>query len=774
MTLNKKIYLSLIGLLSLGFLVLLIFGITRSRSTTKTPSLTQKPPSTQQQEIDNQIKLEQAKIQELQQQDQTLKTQIDENVKTLTDIITKIKTLQTELTNNTQLPPNMKTQKQQQLTELKTQQQTQQTIVNNLIEQRKALNQNQKEKQEELEKLAQEKAQLQTQENLQQQIFQLNQALNYVEANQKRIEELKTQKEYQKNQTELKNFKDFQLFLTDQKLSFEKQKKNLTTQLNHLKENKPLPYTKKQVKFKDVYGMESEKEELEDLLTYFRTNQSLINFDQVRPKGYLLYGPPGTGKTFLIKALCGEANVHFINLIPSKFRQKYIGEGEKEVEKVWQEAENHDKTIIFIDEIEGLENRNDSNISSGGVNVINTLLDKLDGFNSSNKKIVLMGSTNNLHKIDTALRSRFSKEIYIGHLKDSEIEGYLKNIIVPYQISYHTFLALKDITQLCQGKNLSNRDLTTIIEEAYKKTAKWAQQNPQTHEVMLPSDLEEVLNLKLKTKPDHQQVKQRRVACENQYAQWREGILQYLYKPKDETKIECHYTFDGLNGINYYNRRYTQIQSELTNINQQLTKIRQENKIPQLEQELVTLNQTPDKYEQTIKDKNQEIIDIKNDLKTLPTQEESLRKELKLVENRRELQKEPSNLANYIREGYPFDRSNNRGFNYEKTSVNGFEFSSFDIKNESQLFVYVDLEKQFNEDSGGNCLILKYKGPKDLIEKDKDYYLGRAHISNSNFKLTNFHLHFNPVRKTLSLYEGKHNNDKAKEAENNKRTNDDW
>ncbi|GAK74369.1 ATP-binding protein, partial ['Chrysanthemum coronarium' phytoplasma] len=282
------------------------------------------------------------------------------------------------------------------------------------------------------------------------------------------------------NQTELKNFKDFQLFLTDQKFAFEKQKKNLTIQLNHLKENKPLPHTKKQVTFKDVYGMETEKEELEDLLTYFKTNQTLINFDQVRPKGYLLYGPPGTGKTFLIKALCGEANVHFINLIPAKFRQKYIGEGEKEVEKVWQEAEIHDKTIIFIDEIEGLENRNDSNISSGGVNVINTLLDKLDGFNSSNKKIVLMGATNNLHKIDTALRSRFSKEIYIGHLKDSEIEGYLKHIITPYQISYHTFLALKEITQLCQGKNLSNRDLTTIIEEAYKKTAKWSQQNPQT------------------------------------------------------------------------------------------------------------------------------------------------------------------------------------------------------------------------------------------------------------------------------------------------------
>ncbi|GAK74308.1 ATP-dependent Zn protease, partial ['Chrysanthemum coronarium' phytoplasma] len=114
--------------------------------------------------------------------------------------------------------------------------------------------------------------------------------------------------------------------------------------------------------------------------------------------------------------------------------------------------------------------------------------------------------------------------------------------------------------------------------------------------VMLPSDIEEVLNLKLKIKPDRQQVKKRREACENQYAQWRQGILQYLDKPKDETKIECQYTFDYLNGIGYYESQYYQNQKELNNINQQLTKIHKENKISQLEQELITLNQTPDKY----------------------------------------------------------------------------------------------------------------------------------------------------------------------------------
>ncbi|WAN63447.1 ATP-dependent Zn protease [Candidatus Phytoplasma rubi] len=148
--------------------------------------------------------------------------------------------------------------------------------------------------------------------------------------------------------------------------------------------------------------------------------------------------------------------------------------------------------------------------------------------------------------------------------------------------------------------------------------------------------------------------------------------------------------------------------------------------------------------------------------------------ELGNIKNRLENQKEPSNLANYIKDRYPFDRWNNRGLTYEETSINGFKFSRFDIGFYSYLENYVNLEKQFKEDSSGNCLILKYKGPKHLLDADKDYYLGCAWLENSEFNNENFHLHFNPVRKTLSLYQDKHNNDKVQEAEYNKRTSSDW
>ncbi|MDO8064044.1 hypothetical protein [Candidatus Phytoplasma bonamiae] len=68
---------------------------------------------------------------------------------------------------------------------------------------------------------------------------------------------------------------------------------------------------------------------------------------------------------------------------------------------------------------------------------------------------------------------------------------------------------------------------------------------------------------------------------------------------------------------------------------------------------------------------------------------------------------------------------------------------------------------------------MEYNGPKYLIEEDKDYYLGYAFVADSNSKLTNFYLHFNPVRQTLSLYQDKHHNNKVKEAEYLPKTNND-
>ncbi|MCX2955839.1 MAG: hypothetical protein N3723_02190, partial [Candidatus Phytoplasma australiense] len=128
-----------------------------------------------------------------------------------------------------------------------------------------------------------------------------------------------------------------------------------------------------------------------------------------------------------------------------------------------------------------------------------------------------------------------------------------------------------------------------------------------------------------------------------------------------------------------------------------------------------------------------------------------------------ETQKEPSNLVCYIKDRHPFDRWNKDG---TLVGFNAFENSHFDMKDDSHLHYYINFKKQQHKGPGGNYLILKYKGPKHFLDEDKDYYLGDAFVQDAKFELTDFHLHFNLKRKTLSLYKDKHNYNTVQEAEN--------
>ncbi|MFG6084701.1 MAG: AYWB SAP53-like protein [Candidatus Phytoplasma solani] len=242
-----------------------------------------------------------------------------------------------------------------------------------------------------------------------------------------------------------------------------------------------------------------------------------------------------------------------------------------------------------------------------------------------------------------------------------------------------------------------------------------------------------------------------------------ENIEEWYDDKQKCTMFKAKYTFDGLNGIGYYEQQKLKAE-QLFRERESLEKQAKEKNLQiYLNDKAIDVNRSPN---------NPELDNLSE--KIMKNHNELIKINQKLILYRLETQKEPSNLANYIKDRYPFDRWNSEGLTYEETSINEFEYSSFDMQDDSHLYSNINFENQFKENSSGNCLILKYKGPKHFLDDNKDYYLGRAHVSNSNFKLTNFNLHFNPVRKTLSLYQDKHNNDKAKEAEYNKRTSDDW
>ncbi|KAB8121733.1 MAG: ATP-dependent Zn protease [Candidatus Phytoplasma cynodontis] len=383
---------------------------------------------------------------------------------------------------------------------------------------------------------------------LKENISKLEQAIQYDINNKKFIEYILSLKlsdtdveiKIDNNIFNIKSLNNFYNFLDKQINYFQKQLNIFRKKMLYL-ENKQIckdedEDNQNKIFFKDIFGLDQAKNELEDLIYFFQDKNDLVNVEKIQPKGYLLYGPPGTGKTFLIKAFCNEAKVHFIEIDPSIFDRKYVGEGAEILDKIWKDAESHKKSIIFIDEINGFTNRENIADNKVSINIINSLLLKLDGYKKSNKKIVVMGATNFLNQVDAALLSRFSQKIYIGLLENEKIKNFFEHIITPYSISYYSFVFLDKLAERCKNKNYSNRELKDIIESAYKKTAKYKFKNPE-HETMLPSDLEEVIDSKQNVKKELKEIDEIRKKCEEEYLVWNTKLKDYLKNTQNNNQI---------------------------------------------------------------------------------------------------------------------------------------------------------------------------------------------------------------------------------------------
>ena len=173
----------------------------------------------------------------------------------------------------------------------------------------------------------------------------------------------------------------------------------------------------KKTTFKNVAGLDEEKEELREIVDFLKEPTKYMQVGARIPKGVLLVGPPGTGKTLLAKAVAGEAGVPFFS-IGSDFVEMFVGVGASRVRDLFEDAKKNAPCIVFIDEIDAVARRRGTGLGGGHderEQTLNQMLVEMDGF-GANEGIIVMAATNRVDILDPAILrpGRFDRKVTVG------------------------------------------------------------------------------------------------------------------------------------------------------------------------------------------------------------------------------------------------------------------------------------------------------------------------------------------------------------------------
>lgn len=170
------------------------------------------------------------------------------------------------------------------------------------------------------------------------------------------------------------------------------------------------------VTFADVGGLDDIKEKIRMRIVYPFSNPEMFKaFGKKIGGGILFYGPPGCGKTFLAKATAGECRAHFINVGLHEVLDMWIGNSEKQLHQIFEDARRRAPAVLFFDEVDALGMQR-AKLHSGSMRgVITQFLAELDGFASRNERVLVIGATNTPWDLDPAFRrpGRFDQVLFV-------------------------------------------------------------------------------------------------------------------------------------------------------------------------------------------------------------------------------------------------------------------------------------------------------------------------------------------------------------------------
>ncbi|VEU23292.1 DEKNAAC104421 [Brettanomyces naardenensis] len=220
---------------------------------------------------------------------------------------------------------------------------------------------------------------------------------------------------------------------------------------------------KPNVSWDDVAGLNQAKDALKEAVILPVKFPQLFTGKRKPVSGLLLYGPPGTGKSYLAKAVATEAKSTFFSVSSSDLVSKWMGESERLVKQLFQMAREQKPSIIFIDEVDALCGPRGEGESEASRRIKTELLVQMNGVSSDSEGVLVLGATNIPWQLDSAIRRRFERRIYIP-LPDSEarVEMFKLNIgdtaTTLTSQDYHTLAKMTD--------GYSGHDVAVVVKDA--------------------------------------------------------------------------------------------------------------------------------------------------------------------------------------------------------------------------------------------------------------------------------------------------------------------
>jgi AAA family ATPase len=240
-----------------------------------------------------------------------------------------------------------------------------------------------------------------------------------------------------------------------------------STRVRLEKEKTRVPSLYRRPALEDVIGHEDAKRKCRLLLKYL---ESPHQFGEWAPRAVLFHGPPGTGKTLTARAVANEAQADIFITKASDLIGVHVGDGGRKISTLFESARASAPSIIFIDELDAIGLARTFQSIRGDVSeVVTALLGEMDQ-TVEESGVILIGATNAVQMIDSALRSRFDTVFEFGLPNKvdrlSILKLYSSRLPIRLEMDLHQ---LASLTEGLSGRDLRDRLLKESLHVAISK-----------------------------------------------------------------------------------------------------------------------------------------------------------------------------------------------------------------------------------------------------------------------------------------------------------------